>query len=467
MHGYLDLHLDWMPGADGPEYRQVGGYARIKTLVDNIRKETNDHLIFCDNGDTFHGTRPVVASQGKCLIPILNSLRLDAMTAHWDFAYGPSHLKELASQLQFPILAINVYDKSNGELFFAPYKILEMGEISVAIIGIASNIVDKSMPPHFSEGIRFSSGRDELPQFIAEAKAKGADLIVVLSHLGLPQDIQLVKEVEGVNIVLSGHTHNRLFEPIEQNKTIIIQSGSHGAFVGRVDLEIANKNIIKFKHSLIEVSDSIKANPDVAELVQKALSPFQELTRVKVGNTEIDLNRNTSLEASMDTFLLTAVREASKTQIAFSNGWRWGVPLQAGPVTENDLYNIVPMDVPITILEMNGHEILELLEENLEKTFSADPWRQQGGYVKRCQGITAYIKIENPPGTRIQKLFIGSAEVALDTFYKVSYLTMQGVPEKYGRNRVDLAIDAHAAMKTLLQSKPYSAPQMAPSIIAV
>jgi 2',3'-cyclic-nucleotide 2'-phosphodiesterase (5'-nucleotidase family) len=160
----------------------------------------------------------------------------------------------------------------------------------------------------------------------------------------------------------------------------------------------------------------------------------------------------------MDNFLLEAVREAAGTPLAFCNGWRWGAPVNPGPVTQNDLYNIMPMPVPISTVELTGKELIEMLEENLERTYSADPLRQLGGYVKRCLGLTAYIKIENPPGTRLQKLFVGSDEVQPEQTYRAAYLTMQAVPEKYGRNRNDLSIDAHNAMLSYLDKhKPASA----------
>jgi 2',3'-cyclic-nucleotide 2'-phosphodiesterase (5'-nucleotidase family) len=227
-HGYLDLHLEWMAGPRQPVYRAVGGFARIATLARHIRDETRGRVLFCDNGDTFHGTYPVVKSQGEIVVPILNQLGLKAMTVHWDFAYGPKHLQSVASRLNYPVLAINVYDTNSRESFFPPYSVQEVGDLKVGIIGIASNIVDKTMPAAFSEGLRFTDGRDELPGFVAELRAGGSDLILVLSHLGFPQDMKLLSEVSGVDVLLSGHTHHRLFRPVRQGKTLVIQSGCHG-----------------------------------------------------------------------------------------------------------------------------------------------------------------------------------------------------------------------------------------------
>jgi 2',3'-cyclic-nucleotide 2'-phosphodiesterase (5'-nucleotidase family) len=215
-------------------------------------------------------------------------------------------------------------------------------------------------------------------------------------------------------------------------------------------LEVDGGEVVRYQHRLIEVAETIEPDPTVATMITEALAPYAaDLGRV-VGEVSTALNRNTSLESTMDNFLLASVREAAGTPLAFCNGWRWGAPVRAGSVTLNDLYNIMPMSVPITTVELTGLELIEMLEENLERTYSADPLRQMGGYVKRCQGLTAYIKIENPPGTRIQKLFVGNEEVQPASIYRGAYLTMQAVPEKYGRNREVLRLDAHDAMLAYL-----------------
>jgi 2',3'-cyclic-nucleotide 2'-phosphodiesterase (5'-nucleotidase family) len=406
----------------------AGGYACIATLLKQIQQETQGRVLFLDNGDTFHGTWPVVQSRGEALVPIMNQLKPEAMTVHWDFAYGPKQLQNLASALKYPVLATNIYQKGNGRRLFAPWLVREVSGLRIGIIGIASNIVDKTMPLHFSEGLHFTDGRKELPGFINELRSKqGVDLVVVLSHLGLPQDIKLLSEVSGVDVLSSGHTHHRLYSPIWQDNTLVIQSGCHGSFLGRLDLEVEGGRVVGHRHELLEVSESIQPDPPVDTLVQAALKPYAVEFEC-VGEVGTALNRNTNLEATMDNFLLEAVREAAGTPLAFCNGWRWGAPVQAGPITRNDLYDMIPWAEPISTVELTGKELLDMLEENLERTFSANPFHQLGGYVKRCAGLTAYIKIENSRGMRIQKLFVGDDELRPDETYRAAYLTVQAVP---------------------------------------
>ncbi len=435
-HAYLDIHQEMFWQGDHAVYRQAGGYARIATIVKQIRTESLGSCLFCDCGDTLHGTYPALQTQGQAMIPILNSLGIDAMTAHWEFAYGPEIFNQRVAELNYPMLANNIFDKVTKKPVYQPYFIKEIGGLRIGLIGIASNIVDKTMPPSYSEGIYFTLGKDELPPIIDLLRIdEKSDLIVLVSHLGFTQDMKLLSEVQGIDVCLSGHTHNRLYKPVLNGKTIVIQSGCHGSFLGRLDLEVVEGQIVDYQHRLIEVEAVVQPDPIVAELVKHALAPYKNELAEIVGETATALNRGTTLETTMDNFLLQALLESTGAQLAFSNGWRYGAPIVPGQITLNDLYNMIPMNPPVSTVELTGEEIKAMLEENLERTFSCDPYNQMGGYVKRCLGLNVYFKIENPLGNRIQKLFVGNEEVQPDQYYTAAFVTMQGVPQKYGRNR--------------------------------
>ena len=452
-HAYFDLHQEMFWVGDHAVYRPAGGYARIATIVKQIRSERQGRLLFCDCGDTIHGTYPALDTQGQALIPILNSLGLDAMTAHWEFAFGPTVFNQRVAELNYPMLASNVYDKATNKLVYESYVVKEIDELRIGLIGIASNIVDKTMPPSYSEGIYFTLGKDELPSIIDLLRIEEkVDLIVLISHLGFTQDMKLLSEVQGIDVCLSGHTHNRLYKPVLNGKTIVIQSGCHGSFLGRLDMEMDGGQIIDFHHHLIEVEAAIQPDPITDELVKQSLAPYKNDLSKVVGETATALNRGTTLETTMDNFLLQALLESTGAQLAFSNGWRYGAPIVPGQITLNDLYNIIPMNPHVSTVELSGEEIKVMLEENLERTFSCDPYNQMGGYVKRCLGLNVYFKIENPTGHRIQKLFTGDEEVQPDHYYTAAFVTMQGVPQKYGRNRENKSERIIDAMRTYLGS---------------
>lgn len=446
LHGYLHPHPELVWTAGGAEFPRLGGLARIKTLFDEIRAERPGAVLALDNGDTFHGTHLAVSTRGEALLAPVNALGLAAMTAHWEFAWGPAHVEQLAAGLDHPLLAANCYRESDGTRPFPASHTVEIGGLRVAIIGIAATIIDKSMPAHFSEGVRFTDGIEEARTLAGELRGQGADLVVLLSHLGLPQDEALAAAVDGIDVILSGHTHNRLSRPVEANGSLVIQSGCHGAFIGRLDLTVENGRVTGHDHRLIPVDDSLDEDAAMAALVEAAQAQGSDLSQV-VGRTPIALHRNTCLSAPMDDVLLAAVARAGGTEIAFSNGWRYGVPVPPGEITCNDLWNIVPVDPPISTVTLRGAEILTMMEENIERTFACDAFDQMGGYMKRFRGLSLFLKLENPKGQRIVAAFTGEGPLDRDARYPVSFITSQGVPKSLGTERKDLEVTAIPALK--------------------
>lgn len=463
-HSYLEPHHEFFWSGDHAECRMVGGYARVASLMEETRQLTPTLAFDC--GDTFHGTYLPVKSRGRAMLPIANALAFDAMTAHWEFAYGPAGFRSLARELKYPVLAINCYELATGELAYSPFTILERGGLLVGVIGIASSIVDKVMPHQFSDGLRFTSGSDELPGYIKQLQNERVDLIIVISHLGFPQDMKLAGEVQGVDIWLSGHTHNRLSRPEYVNGAAMIQSGCHGSFLGRIDLEVEGERVNIQSHKLALVNVDVAPNPDAEELIEREIQPHRDFLDEVVGCTRTCLNRNTVMESTMDNFLLQSLIDLTGAEMAFSNGWRFGAPTPVGPVTVNDLYNIIPMNPPVSRVLLKGREIWSMMEENLERTFSSDPTQQMGGYVKRCMGLNLYLKMENPPNTRIQELFIQGHRLQPDRIYTAAFVTEQGVPLKYGTKRLDLEVRAVEAMERFLAKGIVKADLMG-SIVAV
>jgi S-sulfosulfanyl-L-cysteine sulfohydrolase len=170
-HGYLEPHYEHFWSGHHVEYRKAGDYARIATLLNEKCRE--EQFLTFDCGDTFHGTYLPVKTRGRAMLPILNAMGFDAMTVHWEFAYGPKEFPGLARELKYPVLAINCYKKTTGDLVFSPFTFLEKNGLLIGVIGIASNIVDKAMPEHFSQGLRFTLGREELPGYIKLLRKKG------------------------------------------------------------------------------------------------------------------------------------------------------------------------------------------------------------------------------------------------------------------------------------------------------
>lgn len=455
-HANLSEHGDVIYAKDGFEIKTMGGYPRIQTLVKKYRDQYPGEVLLLDNGDTLHGTREAVESQGEVMIPYLKALKVDAMTFHWDSAYTPAHLKDLEGNLGYPVLAANVFHRDTREHFFEPSAIIERNSLRIGVIGLASNIIQKNMPPEFSEGADFTDGIEEAREQVQSLREKEVDLILLLSHLGYPQDIALLNEVDGIDLCLSGHTHNRVRTPQQFNGAWIIQSGSLASSIGYLRLDV-DRGIQKIEHEYILLDESVEQDREMLDMLKEdeILGKFSEDLEERVGRSAIDLHRGSSFYGTMDFLLLDAMREATGLPIAFSNGWRYGGAIKKGELTRRDLYQIVPMDPMIRSAKLTGQELFDLLEDNLESTFSAEPFKQMGGYIKRNAGLKVYFKLENPYGQRIQRVFTETEELDPDNLYEVAYVTTQAVPGNIGRDHRDRGIHAVEAMEQLLSQAAY------------
>ncbi|WP_210016799.1 bifunctional metallophosphatase/5'-nucleotidase [Chryseomicrobium sp. FSL W7-1435] len=404
-HGCLELHNELYWSTEGPVLKKAGGLARISRYVKTLKKE-QENVLFFDGGDLFHGTLPLVASKGEAILPLLEKMDIDGFVpGNWDYAYGKKQLRNLTDRLPFPALSCNVKDEDTKANFFSPYVIKELNGVKVGVVGLTYPYVDITMPPDFSKGLSFSTGVEEMRQCVAELKEK-ADVIVLLSHMGLPLDAKLVSLVSGIDIVLSGHSHDRVTKPIVRNGTCIVQAGSSSSFIGHLDVEVQNGKITDIQYRLVDIDEQFGEDEEVKELVEEILSAYTTERETVAGGTKTVLHRMTLEEAPMDKLITDAYLAAFESDLAFSHGWRYGPPMDAGPLTLYDLHTIIPTNPELFTLELTGEELWDALENNLETVHSADPFEQKGGYVLRSSGLKMTYKPYNPKGHRIQSLTI-------------------------------------------------------------
>lgn len=258
----VDFSADWCPPCivmkhdvwpdDSVEHR-------IATLFRAVRRERAGAVLALDNGDTFHGTMAAVHTRGDVLSAPMAALGLDGMTAHWEFAYGLARLGEIAQRLPYPILAANYHGSA---LELQPFTIVDRGGIRVAVIGLSAVVAKHLLPRDHRSALEMTMGESELRTLIPSVRRdREVDLVLVLSHLGFPQDCRLAAAVPGIDVLLSGHTHNRLDAPAIVNDTLIMQSGAHGSFVGRLDLTVARDGVTDWDMPLCPLTTPLNQTP--------------------------------------------------------------------------------------------------------------------------------------------------------------------------------------------------------------
>ena len=403
---YALTHNDFSALAN--EYGRVGGLDRVATVVKSIRADRPDAILL-DGGDTWHGSYTCHHTQGQDMVNVMNALNTEAMTFHWEFTLGSDRVHEIIDTLPFPALGQNIFDAEWDEPaeYFKPYTFFERGGSKIAVIGQAFPYMPIANPswmfPEYSFGIR----DENMQAMVDEVRGLGADLVVVLSHNGFDVDKKMASIVTGIDIILSGHTHDALPEPVLVNNTVIVASGSNGKFVSRIDLDVRKGQMMGFKHKLIPIfSDVITPDPDMAALIDRERAPYINQLSEVIGQSESLLYRRGNFNGTWDDLICQALIEEREADISMSPGVRWGPSILPGQdITREDIWNVTSMSYgKVYRTEMTGEFIHIILEDVADNLFNPDPYYQQGGDMVRIGGMGYRIDINKPQGERITEL---------------------------------------------------------------
>lgn len=439
-------------------YGRVGGLDRVATIIKAIRADRPDALLL-DGGDTWHGSYSCHHTQGQDMVNVMNALRPDAMTFHWEFTLGAERVEEIVANLPFAALGQNIFDAEWNEPseLFAPYKMFERGGVKVAVIGQAFPYLPIANPgwmfPEYSFGLR----DENMQAMVDDVRAKGAECVVVLSHNGFDVDKKMASIVSGIDVILSGHTHDALPEPVLVKRTLIAPSGSNGKFVTRLDLDIRAGAMKGWRHRLIPVfSDVITPDPEVSALIDQQRAPYETEMSTVIGHTESLLYRRGNFNGSWDDVICDALLSEREAEIALSPGVRWGPSLLPGQaITREDIFNVTAMSYGRAYrTEMTGEFLKVVLEDVADNIFHPDPYYQQGGDMVRTGGLGYHIDVRKPQGQRISNLTLLKSGAPIDPARRYVVAGWASVnPETEGPQIWDV-VENHIRKKGTIHTAP-------------
>jgi len=410
-------HLDFEAAAR--RYGRMGGYAHIATLMKRLRA-SRPHALVLDGGDSWHGSATALWTQGADMIGAQRRLGVQYMTAHWEFTYGAERMLQAVKELApIQFLAQNVRTVDFEDPVFTPYAMHE----GVAIIGQAFPYTPIAHPRHRFPDWSFGIQEARLQKLVDETRAKGARAVVLLSHNGMDVDLKLAGRVRGIDAILGGHTHDGVPAPVLVGKTLVTNAGSHGKFIGVLDLQVDAGGVRDYRYRLLPVfANLLSADADMAAYIAQVRAPHAAKLAEKLAVSEGLLYRRGNFNGTMDELILRALLEQKEAEIALSPGFRWGATLLPGDaITREDVMAQTAITYPqVTTSELTGAEIKTVLEDVADNLFNSDPYRQQGGDMVRVGGMSYAIAPRAKIGSRISELRLRGKPLDAGKRYKVA-----------------------------------------------
>jgi sulfur-oxidizing protein SoxB len=422
---YLDFE------AAARRYGKVGGFAHLATLVQRM-KASRPGALLLDGGDTWQGSATSLWTNAQDMVDACKALGVDVMTGHWEFTYGMKRVKEIVEgdftkDRRIDFVAQNVKTTDFGDPVFAPYVQREMNGVPVAIVGQAFPYTPIANPRYLVADWEFGIQEENLQKVVDEARGKGAQVVVLLSHNGMDVDLKLATRVRGIDAIFGGHTHDGvpLAVPVRNagGTTLVTNAGSNGKFLGVMDFEVKDGRVVQHRYRLLPVfANLLPADAAMQALIDKVRAPHKARLDAKLAVTDGLLYRRGNFNGSWDQLVCDALMDVQGAEIAFSPGFRWGTTLLPGQtITRELLMDQLAVTYPYaTVTEMSGTTIKTILEDVADNLFNPDPYYQQGGDMVRVGGLQYAIDPRATMGARIGEMRLRGKAIEADKIYKVA-----------------------------------------------
>jgi 5'-nucleotidase / UDP-sugar diphosphatase len=422
-HGRI---LPYIEGTSGAR-QMVGGAAYLARMIEEERSKDPDGILLLSAGDMFQGTPVSNLFKGRSVTDVMNYLKFDAMAiGNHEFDWGMDVLRHLVASSRFPYLSANIKDERGRYLpGVKPYIIVERKKVKIAIIGITTPEVPRITMPGRFKHMTVTRPEDILPGFIKEATDQGAGIIIVLSHLGIDADKDLAQKIPGINVIVGGHSHTALENPVLVGNTIIVQAGAYGLYLGVLKLRIDPDTGEIIRHTEENELEKVMAGKDrpydkeLGRIIHAYYGRIEKEYSKVVGETSLPLIRYHQRESNIGNFICDTMRKKTGTDMAFINSGAIRNNIPKGKITLEQVFTLLPFDNILVTMKLTGKKILEILEQNAKLEHG----------ILQVSGMEIRYDISEPIGSRVREVYIGRRPLDPEKTYTlttVDYLAAGG-----------------------------------------
>lgn len=403
-HGFAVPHKPY--GSDELQ----GGLAYLAARAEELRAEKP--TLFLAAGDIIQGSNWANLFRGKSSIEGMNAMKVDAMVVgNHEFDFGQVTLKERIGEATFPVLGANV----SGLEGLKPYVVKDLEGLTVAVIGVVTDDTPVTTHPKNVKGLKFQPPEDVVKEYVAKLRGK-CDLIVVLSHVGLSADKELGAKIDGIDVIVGGHSHTKVETPAWSGKTVVVQAFEHGKVLGVLDLTVADGRIVRAGGRLEPINPKGKENETVGRIVANYQQKVDAVMNATVGEALVDLDGTNvrRQETNLGNLITDVMRHAAGSDGAIINGGTIRTSIKRGPIRVSDVYGVVPFDNYIVAIRLTGQQIRDTLEHGVSAIEEGE------GRFPQVSGIVFTYDPRSPRGSRVRDIAIGGRPLEADREYTVA-----------------------------------------------
>ena len=481
IHAQLYTHDEFFLENNKAVYKKRGGFAVLKTMLDDLRRKNPTNTLLIDGGDCFQGGGVAALSEGRAIIPLINHIDYDlVLPGNWEVVYGKEMMERDLGGYTAQKICANMFHDTNaanhGELIFHPWYVQHFGNTKIGFIGYNDPLTPKRQSPAYSKGIKFTKPEVNIQRYIKHLRdIEQCNLVFLVTHMGLAQQVDLgnMPYVEGIDFILGADTHERVRTPIQTKYTKVTEPGAFGSFVSKLELIVEGGKLKDAHYELLDVDpEKYHPDPEMLRKVEDARTPYANEMDTVIGKTKTTLVRYFVLENPIDNLITDAIHWKYKPDIALSNGFRFCPPLVVdqkkgvAEITNEFLWNMLPVNSDAKAGEITGKQLWDWLEKELHNVFAKNPGHRFGGWVVRFAGMQINFTAYNEMGNRLNWVKIKGEEIELTKKYSIVACEREGDPDDT-LCRIEKVSSAHKLGDTLhnimreyLKEHPLVAPKV-------